>query len=273
MKMKDSESIDDYSGRLSGLATKFAALGSAIDETRLVRNILTCMPKRFINIVASVEQMVDLKALKFEEIVGRLKAFEDRVNSVDDEPENNGKLLFNRAKAGKFKGKGKGESEKSRDDSKGDRNKEDEIVIGQVCFGDNSCVDIKGKGSITIICDDDVERIISNVYFIPNLTSSILSLGQETEHGCKVIMEDDQLLVLDKMKKVIMKSFRSRNRLYKVRLWVETPIRVETPMCLLSTTSVKKLDHQSTSMIYLSTKSGTKAYRINDLVRHQIHVS
>ncbi|XP_076931597.1 uncharacterized protein LOC143596800 [Bidens hawaiensis] len=238
--MKDSESIDDYSGRLSGLATKFAALGSVIDETRL---------------------MVDLKTLKFEEIVGRLKAFEDRVNNVDDEPENNGKLLFNRAKAGKFKGKGKGEFEKSHDDSKGDRNKEgnswkkrdysgvqcfrcdemghftsvcperrgkraeanlseayepttnkevlmkisinDQVILNEenvhpkryesewrmVRFSDSSCVNIKGKGSITIICDNDVERIISNVYFIPNLTSNILSLGQATEHGCKVIMK------------------------------------------------------------------------------------
>ncbi|XP_076908997.1 uncharacterized protein LOC143566098 [Bidens hawaiensis] len=122
--MKDAESIDDYSGRLSGLATKFAALGSAIDETRLVRKFLTGMPKRFINIVTSIEQMVDLKTLKFEEIVGRLKAFEDRVNSVDDEPENNGKLLFNRAKTGKFKGKGKEKSEQSHDNSKGVRNKE-----------------------------------------------------------------------------------------------------------------------------------------------------
>ncbi|XP_076904802.1 uncharacterized protein LOC143564197 [Bidens hawaiensis] len=122
--MKDSESIDDYSRRLSGLATKFATLGSSIDETRLVRKFLNGMPKRFINIIASIEQMVDLNTLKFEEIVGRLKAFEDRVNSVEDEPDSHGYLLFNRAKDGKFKGKGKGESEKSHDDSKGDRNKE-----------------------------------------------------------------------------------------------------------------------------------------------------
>ncbi|XP_076926437.1 uncharacterized protein LOC143589604 [Bidens hawaiensis] len=103
--MKDSESIDDFLGRASGLATKFAALGSSIDETRPVRKFFAGMPKRFINIVASIEQMIDLKTLKFEKIVGRLNAFEDRVNSVDDETESHGKLLFNRAKAGKLKGR------------------------------------------------------------------------------------------------------------------------------------------------------------------------
>ncbi|XP_076935839.1 uncharacterized protein LOC143602689 [Bidens hawaiensis] len=70
------------------------------------------------------EHVIDLKTIKYEEAVGRLKSYEDRVKSVDDEPENNGKLLFNRAKTGKFKGKSKGESEQSLDDSKGDRNKE-----------------------------------------------------------------------------------------------------------------------------------------------------
>ncbi|XP_076939283.1 uncharacterized protein LOC143607888 [Bidens hawaiensis] len=317
MRMKDTESIDDFSRRLFGIASKFASLSSPLDEQRLVRKFFTSMPKRFINVVASLEQVIDLKTIKYEEAVGRLKAYEDRVKNVDDEPENNGKLLFNRAKTGEFNGKSKGEFEQSRDDSKGDRNKEenvhlkryesepmedgvwyldngasnhmtgmksyfselDETFIGQVRFGDSSCVDIKGKGSITIICDDDVERIISNVYFIPNLTSNILRLGQAMERGCKVIMEDDQILVLNKSRKVIMKSVRSRNRLYKVRLRVETPTRVETsiwietPMCLLSVTSVKKFDDRSTSMVNLGTEPGKREYRKYDPVQNQIHVS
>ncbi|XP_076912938.1 uncharacterized protein LOC143571386 [Bidens hawaiensis] len=307
MRMKDTDTIDDFSGRLSGIASKFASLGSALDEQRLVRKFFTSMPKRFINFVASLEHVIDLKTIKYEEAVGRLKAYEDCVKSVNDMDDNHGKLLFNKSsspsnsKGGK-KGKGKRHQEQSRDKSKGkyNRNKEgdsgmkrdysgvqcfrcddmghfasacseqrgkrvgakrpelnlteangeatkevlmkisineevflkeenvhskryesepkedgvwylnngannhmtgtksyfsdlDETIDGQVRFGDSSCVDIKRKGSITNICDDGVERVITNVYFIPSLTSNILSLGQATEHGCKVIMEDDQL--------------------------------------------------------------------------------
>ncbi|XP_076933311.1 uncharacterized protein LOC143599190 [Bidens hawaiensis] len=46
MRMKDTDTIDDFSGRLSGIASKFASLGSALDEQRLVRKFFTSMPKR-----------------------------------------------------------------------------------------------------------------------------------------------------------------------------------------------------------------------------------
>nr|GEV76176.1 zinc finger, CCHC-type [Tanacetum cinerariifolium] len=65
-------------------------------------------------------------------------------------------------------------------------------VSGKVRFGDGSYIDIKGKGSILIECDDKKQKIISHVYYIPDLKSNLLSLGQFTEIGCKVVMEDDE---------------------------------------------------------------------------------
>ncbi|XP_076898724.1 uncharacterized protein LOC143552367 [Bidens hawaiensis] len=117
MRMKDTDTIDGFSGRLSGTASKFASLDSALDEQRL-----------------------------YEEAVGRLKAYEDRVKSVDDMDDNHGKLLFNKSsspsnsKGGK-KGKGKRHQQQSRDKSKGkyNRNKEGDLGIkkdysGIQCF-------------------------------------------------------------------------------------------------------------------------------------------
>ncbi|GKB95149.1 hypothetical protein Tco_0981286 [Tanacetum coccineum] len=69
----------------------------------------------------------------------------------------------------------------------------DDKVSGKVRFGDGSYIEIKGKGSILIECDDEKQRIISHVYYIPSLKSNLLSLGQFTEIGCKVVMEDDEL--------------------------------------------------------------------------------
>ncbi|GKA20556.1 hypothetical protein Tco_0700545 [Tanacetum coccineum] len=69
----------------------------------------------------------------------------------------------------------------------------DEKVSGKVRFRDGSYIEIKGKGSILIECDDEKQRIISHVYYIPDLKSNLLSLGQFTEIGCKVVMEDDEL--------------------------------------------------------------------------------
>ncbi|GJW68800.1 zinc finger, CCHC-type containing protein [Tanacetum coccineum] len=76
--------------------------------------------------------------------------------------------------------------------------------------------------------DDEKQRIISHVYYIPDLKSNLLSLGQFTEIGCKVVMEDDELRLYDMDNKIFMKVTRQRNRLYKANL------RIGTPVCLLA---------------------------------------
>ncbi|KAD7117515.1 hypothetical protein E3N88_04783 [Mikania micrantha] len=52
----DTEKIDDYANKLTEISSKSGSLGQIIEETRLVKKFLTCLPRRFIQIVASLEQ-------------------------------------------------------------------------------------------------------------------------------------------------------------------------------------------------------------------------
>lgn len=92
----------------------------------------------------------------------------------------------------------------------------DESITGKVRFGDDSRVDIKGKGPIMFITKNGGKRIIADVYFIPDLKSNIISLGQATESGCDVRIREDYLTLHDKDGNLITKANRSKNRLYKV---------------------------------------------------------
>lgn len=74
LRMSESETIDNFSGKLSGISSKSAALGTQIDESKLVRKFLKSLPKKFIHMVASLEQVLDLKKVGFDDVVGRLKA-------------------------------------------------------------------------------------------------------------------------------------------------------------------------------------------------------
>lgn len=95
LKMKDSESIDDFGGKLSKLASKSAALGSTIEETKLVKKFLCSLPrKKYIQIVASLEQVLDLNTTSFEDIMGRLKAYEERICEEEETEEDQGKLMY-----------------------------------------------------------------------------------------------------------------------------------------------------------------------------------
>jgi len=78
--MKESSSISYFAGKISGIASRAAALGEVIDEQRLVKKFLLGMDKKYIQIVASIEQSIDLKKAKYDEVVGRLLAYEERIN-------------------------------------------------------------------------------------------------------------------------------------------------------------------------------------------------
>ncbi|GKB22410.1 hypothetical protein Tco_0861811 [Tanacetum coccineum] len=83
LKMSDNDTIDAYATKLSGIASKSTTLGEVMSEHKLVKKFLTSLPRRFVHIVAALEQVLDLKTTGFEDVVGRLKAYEERVKEED----------------------------------------------------------------------------------------------------------------------------------------------------------------------------------------------
>lgn len=104
----------------------------------------------------------------------------------------------------------------------------DETVAGQVRFGDGSTVNIKGRGNVTFMCKNGEERTLQEVYYIPSLCNNIISLGQLSEVGNKVVLNGVFLWVYDEQGKLLMKVRRSGNRLYKLI------IENREPKCLLA---------------------------------------
>ncbi|KAD1826795.1 hypothetical protein E3N88_42252 [Mikania micrantha] len=91
----------------------------------------------------------------------------------------------------------------------------EEKVTGQVRFGNGSKVQIRGKGTLLFDSKNGDQFVLPNVYYIPALHNNIMSLGQMTEDGYDVRMTKDYLKVHDVKGRLIMKVYRSPNRLYK----------------------------------------------------------
>ncbi|KAD5507868.1 hypothetical protein E3N88_15571 [Mikania micrantha] len=81
LRMKEGELVDDYATKLSGLVSMLRSLGHEVEEEEMVRRILDAMPKSFLQIVASIEQCFEWDTMFFDEVVGRLKAYEERLKS------------------------------------------------------------------------------------------------------------------------------------------------------------------------------------------------
>lgn len=81
--MSDTSTIDDFASKLSEIASKSASLGEVMTEHKLVKKFLMSLPRRFIHIVASLQQVLDLKKIGFEDVVGHPKTYEKRIKGED----------------------------------------------------------------------------------------------------------------------------------------------------------------------------------------------
>ncbi|CAD6221576.1 unnamed protein product [Miscanthus lutarioriparius] len=62
---------------------------------RAVEKFLRCMPKRYVHIVNSIETLLDFEQLTVEDVIGRLKAVQDREQAPNSEQgATGGKLLY-----------------------------------------------------------------------------------------------------------------------------------------------------------------------------------
>uniref|UniRef100_A0ACD5YKV7 Uncharacterized protein n=3 Tax=Avena sativa TaxID=4498 RepID=A0ACD5YKV7_AVESA len=104
----------------------------------------------------------------------------------------------------------------------------DETVRGSVKFGDGSVVQICGRGSMVFSCKTGEHRALSDVYYIPQLRTSIVILGQLDENGCKSMIEDGELCLYDRQRILLTRVRRTSNRLYAVTL------NLAAPVCLMA---------------------------------------
>ena len=96
-------------------------------------------------------------------------------------------------------------------------------VVGTVKFGDNSGVDIQGRGTVVFQCKNGEHKALTDVYYIPKLRSNIVSIGQLDERGCQVLIDGGVLRIRDRERKLLAKVERSRNR---------QALRIARPVCL-----------------------------------------
>ncbi|GJU50602.1 zinc finger, CCHC-type containing protein [Tanacetum coccineum] len=310
MNMKETEGVDEFAAKVTNIVSTMLTLGDSVDESYVVKKLLRAVSTKFLQIASTLEQFGDLDNMTVEEVIGRLKAHEERMKGGSREQgrgrgrSNGGRGTRGRGGSHYHKDGGRGSSS-SQDKSKiqcyncqeyghyaaectnprrershennlireenepalllsaledkgevflneenvnprlktgngvvdqsklwyldtgasnhmtGDKEKFrdlNETVQGYVKFGNETKVRIEGKGTIVFQCKNGEHRKLQEVYYIPDLCSNIISLGQLSECGDEIKIKEPFLWVRDKTGRLLMKVQRSPNRLYKIEL-------------------------------------------------------
>nr|GEY64350.1 zinc finger, CCHC-type [Tanacetum cinerariifolium] len=79
LPMKEDETIDNFTRKLTTLVNKAASLGHTIEDSVVVRKLLNVVPDKFLQIVASIEQYSDLDEMSVDKAIRRLNTFKERL--------------------------------------------------------------------------------------------------------------------------------------------------------------------------------------------------
>ncbi|CAN6170551.1 unnamed protein product [Urochloa humidicola] len=113
--MGNAESVDDFAAKVMLLVGQVRGLGEKIEEPQVVKRLLRAISDKFVHIASAIEQFGDLKKMTLEEVIGSLKAHEERVKARGARSEE--QLLVARGlESSRGRGRGRGRGSEARKD-------------------------------------------------------------------------------------------------------------------------------------------------------------
>ncbi|TXG70323.1 hypothetical protein EZV62_005258 [Acer yangbiense] len=198
LKTKDSETVKDYSSKLSDLENQMRLYGDVAEDYKVVEKMLINLPKKFEAKVAAIEESCDLKTMTISEMVSKLQAQEQRHALRNDGDMEKTFLAMN-------KGKHKGKMDAASMFTTLDRN-----ATTTVKLGNGDMVKAAGKGKV-LIQTKSGPKIIDNALYILDLAQNLLSVAQLLKRGYSLIFEGNLCIILDSKKSEIVRVMMHEN--------------------------------------------------------------
>lgn len=80
MAIKDSEKVQEFSSPVSIIINQIIGYEDTIENKKIVQKILRCMPAKYEQVVAAIEESKDLLELSLDELMGSLEAHEEKMS-------------------------------------------------------------------------------------------------------------------------------------------------------------------------------------------------
>ena len=97
-------------------------------------------------------------------------------------------------------------------------------VTGLVRFGEGSVAQIEGSETVLFSLKNGEHRSFTGVYYLPQLTANIISVGQLDEGGFQVLVEHSVMRIRDEEQRLLAKVPRWAGRLYVLDVKLACPV-------------------------------------------------
>lgn len=104
MSMRETDQLDDFCMKLYGVVTNIRVLGEKMEESNVVKKLLRAVPSRYLQIASTIEQFGNMEEMMVDEVVGRLKAHDERLRGQEEST--GGQLLLTQEEWQKRSNKG-----------------------------------------------------------------------------------------------------------------------------------------------------------------------
>ncbi|XP_047252289.1 uncharacterized protein LOC124887139 [Capsicum annuum] len=204
-KMKDSETVKEYSDRLLSIVNKIGLLGTKFKDSRIVEKNLVTVPERYEVSIITLENTKDLSKITSAELLNTLQA-PDAECKICNELGHEAVICKNK-------------SQKYEAEAQVTKEEEEEyhlfVATSSTKKSDFWMIDNEGKGNIAIKTVSGT-KIISNIFYVPDIDKSLLSVGQE--EGFKLLFGDNYCRIFDSINlENLQIDMRSKGFLFNLR--------------------------------------------------------
>ena len=92
--MQDSESIVEFSQKLTSMVGEIRSLGTELKDTVVVEKLFSAACDKFLPIIGTIEQWGDVSSMSLSEALGRLRAFDESLKGRRHRKEEEGEQLL-----------------------------------------------------------------------------------------------------------------------------------------------------------------------------------
>lgn len=94
----------------------------------------------------------------------------------------------------------------------------DESQKLQVRLGDNKQMQVEGRGIVTVETSNGKVKLLSDVFFVPNLAHNLLSVGQLMDGGYAIVFDNGACVIKDKFGQPMVNICMTENKMFPLKI-------------------------------------------------------